>query len=137
MRLSELFTVEHNASPSPWKPHTVTDSDGEGGWACGPYRAIPASAEACAAMSPEEQDDRCRLVCQHDAALIAILRNLAKDLLMVAKAADRLACLVPDHADRPFRERELRMYLENLGNALKDQEYTIELPVQRSETIGC
>lgn len=90
VNLETLKKLEAAASPAPWKPNPIHETEGDGAWGAGPL-VEPTAEEDLEIMECGDwcQDDQERLA-GDDAELIAALRNLAPEFLALWEAVGRI-----------------------------------------------
>ena len=98
MDLKTLKNIEAAASPAPWKPNCVHETEGEGAWGAGPLcePSTPEDIERC--ENGDWDQEAQESLADEDAALIADLRNLAPEIIALWQAVN-LLCYPP--ADCP------------------------------------
>jgi len=80
--------LEAAASPAPWRPNTIHETEGEGAWGCGPL-CEPVSDEDLERVDSGDWDqDAQEELAEQDADLIATLRNLAPELIGLWEAVN-------------------------------------------------
>jgi hypothetical protein len=85
-----LKKIEAAASPAPWHPNSIYETEGDGAWGAGPLVEPTANDDReIQDRGDWTQEDQERLA-MDDAALIATTRNLLPEMLALWEAVERI-----------------------------------------------